>query len=145
MALSGWTAVAFAGASTACQRLSGSDEPGAGGSEANEKAARAANGGAVPPDLSVMAKARAISSPFPQWIFNYFTTYSEGGPDYIHAIVTGYRKPPAGLEVPAGKLEPGEPHLDTAKRELLEETGYEGLAAELGIEELAVEPPAGVV
>jgi len=28
------------------------------------------------------------------------------------------------IEVPAGKLEPGEPHLDTAKRELLEETGY---------------------
>ena len=29
------------------------------------------------------------------------------------------------IEVPAGKLEPGEPHLATAKRELLEETGYE--------------------
>ncbi len=28
------------------------------------------------------------------------------------------------IEVPAGKLEPGEPHLGTAKRELLEETGY---------------------
>src|SRR4051794_41916638 len=28
------------------------------------------------------------------------------------------------IEVPAGKLEAGEPHLDTAKRELLEETGY---------------------
>jgi ADP-ribose pyrophosphatase len=28
------------------------------------------------------------------------------------------------IEVPAGKLEPGEPHLDTARRELLEETGY---------------------
>jgi ADP-ribose pyrophosphatase len=28
------------------------------------------------------------------------------------------------IEVPAGKLEPGEPQLDTAKRELLEETGY---------------------
>jgi ADP-ribose pyrophosphatase len=28
------------------------------------------------------------------------------------------------IEVPAGKLEPGEPHLATAKRELLEETGY---------------------
>ena len=27
-------------------------------------------------------------------------------------------------ELPAGKLEAGEPHLDTAKRELLEETGY---------------------
>ena len=28
------------------------------------------------------------------------------------------------IEVPAGKLDPGEPPLDTAKRELLEETGY---------------------
>jgi ADP-ribose pyrophosphatase len=28
------------------------------------------------------------------------------------------------IVIPAGKLEPGEPHLDTAKRELLEETGY---------------------
>jgi ADP-ribose pyrophosphatase len=28
------------------------------------------------------------------------------------------------IELPAGKLEPGEPHLASAKRELLEETGY---------------------
>jgi len=28
------------------------------------------------------------------------------------------------IELPAGKLEPGEPHSETARRELLEETGY---------------------
>lgn len=53
--------------------------------------------GLVPPDLSVMAKARSIPSPFPQWFFNYFTTYSEGGPDYIHALLVGYHE-----EVPPG-------------------------------------------
>jgi len=29
------------------------------------------------------------------------------------------------IEIPAGKLEPGDPHLGTAQRELLEETGYQ--------------------
>ncbi len=29
------------------------------------------------------------------------------------------------VELPAGKLEPGEPHLETARRELVEECGYE--------------------
>lgn len=37
-----------------------------------------------------------------------------------------YRYPHARVmvELPAGKLDPGEPHLATAQRELLEETGY---------------------
>lgn len=75
--------------------------PGTGQSAADQIAAF----GIVPPDLSVMAKARAIASPFPQWVFNYFTTYSEGGPDYIHALLTGYEEtPPEGAEVPEGKF-----------------------------------------
>jgi ubiquinol-cytochrome c reductase cytochrome c1 subunit len=75
--------------------------PGTGQSDADLAAAF----GMVPPDLSVMAKARSISSPFPQWVFNYFTTYSEGGPDYIHALLMGYEEtPPEGAEVPEGKF-----------------------------------------
>lgn len=71
---------------------------------ATEQDARDANGGALPPDLSVMAKARSTTQPFPWWILNYFTAYSEGGPDYIHALLTGYEEtPPEGAEVPEGK------------------------------------------
>jgi len=71
---------------------------------ASDRDARDANGGAYPPDLSVMAKARSTTQPFPWWILNYFTAYSEGGPDYIHALLMGYEEtPPAGSEVPDGK------------------------------------------
>jgi ubiquinol-cytochrome c reductase cytochrome c1 subunit len=57
---------------------------------ASEQEARDANGGALPPDFSVIAKARGTTQPFPWWILNYFTPYAEGGPDYIHALLTGY-------------------------------------------------------
>jgi ubiquinol-cytochrome c reductase cytochrome c1 subunit len=43
---------------------------------ANEQAARAANNGALPPDLSLMAKAR------------------KGGEDYLYAYLTGFSDPP---------------------------------------------------
>jgi ubiquinol-cytochrome c reductase cytochrome c1 subunit len=83
------------------QGLSSDRWPGTGQSPADLKGAF----GIVPPDLSVMAKARAIASPFPQWVFNYFTTYSEGGPDYIYALMTGYEDPPPeGAEIPEGKF-----------------------------------------
>jgi len=51
---------------------------------ANEKAARAANGGAYPKDLSLMVKAR------------------EGHADYVHALLIGFEDPPAGFKVPTG-------------------------------------------
>lgn len=71
---------------------------------ANEQEARDANGGALPPDFSVLAKARGTTQPFPWWILNYFTAYAEGGPDYIHALLNGYvDPPPEGVEVPEGK------------------------------------------
>lgn len=50
----------------------------------NEKAARAANGGALPPDLSLIVNAR------------------EGGADYIYALMTGYADPPAGFTMQEG-------------------------------------------
>ncbi len=52
----------------------------------NEYAARASNGGALPPDLSLIIKAR------------------EDGPRYVFSILRGYMAPPAGLKVPAGRF-----------------------------------------
>src|SRR6201992_4264998 len=40
---------------------------------ANEQAARAANGGAAPPDLSLMAKARGYERPFPYFLTDAIT------------------------------------------------------------------------
>ncbi|KAI9224161.1 cytochrome C1 family-domain-containing protein [Blastocladiella britannica] len=50
----------------------------------NEEAARAANAGANPPDLSLMSKAR------------------HGGEDYIFSLLTGYCDAPAGVSVGSG-------------------------------------------
>ena len=52
---------------------------------ANDNEARASNGGALPPDLSLIVKAR------------------EGGPDYIYALMTGYEdEAPEGMELADG-------------------------------------------
>ena len=52
---------------------------------ANDNAARAANNGALPPDLSLMVKAR------------------KGGADYLHALLTGYKEePPDGIKLSEG-------------------------------------------
>jgi ubiquinol-cytochrome c reductase cytochrome c1 subunit len=68
----------------------------------NEQAAAAANGGAAPPDLSLIAKARASHrGPF-FTVLDFFTQYQEGGPDYIHALVSGFTDPPPGLTIPEG-------------------------------------------
>ena len=50
----------------------------------NVKAAQAANGGAYPPDMSVLVKARS------------------GGVDYIYSLLQGYDSPPAGLTLDEG-------------------------------------------
>jgi ubiquinol-cytochrome c reductase cytochrome c1 subunit len=60
---------------------------------ANEKAARAANNGALPPDLSLIINAR------------------EGGPNYVYGILTGFADAPAGFKMQDGmhynKMFPG--------------------------------------
>jgi ubiquinol-cytochrome c reductase cytochrome c1 subunit len=61
---------------------------------ANEQAARAANGGAYPPPIDMLAKARTYTRGFPTFIFDIFTQYQEQGPDYIVALLTGYGDPP---------------------------------------------------
>jgi ubiquinol-cytochrome c reductase cytochrome c1 subunit len=50
----------------------------------NEKAARAANNGALPPDLSLIVNAR------------------EGGPNYVYGILTEFGQPPSGFKMQDG-------------------------------------------
>ena len=50
----------------------------------NIQAATAANGGAYPPDMSVLVKAR------------------KGGADYIYSLLLGYEEAPAGFELDDG-------------------------------------------
>jgi ubiquinol-cytochrome c reductase cytochrome b/c1 subunit len=48
----------------------------------------------------VLAKARGYERGFPQFLFDIFTQYQEGGPDYIVAILNGYKDPPQGFKMP---------------------------------------------
>lgn len=51
----------------------------------NEKAASATNNGAIPPDLSLIVKAR------------------HGGPDYVYGLLTGYEEPAHGVSLGANQ------------------------------------------
>ncbi|TIW70805.1 MAG: cytochrome c1, partial [Mesorhizobium sp.] len=56
-----------------------------------------------PPDMSLLAKARGVERGFPRFVFDIFTQYAQGGPDYIHSLLTGYdQTPPAGMVIPEG-------------------------------------------
>ena len=69
----------------------------------NTIAAAVANGGAAPPDFSLIAKSRGVERGFPTFIFDIFTMYASNGPDYIHSLLTGYgQEPPAGMVIPEG-------------------------------------------
>lgn len=67
----------------------------------NALAAAAANG-VAPPDMSTLAKARTYQRGFPWFVFDMFTQYQEQGPDYITALLKGYKDAPKGVTVPAG-------------------------------------------
>ncbi|MDJ0931579.1 cytochrome c1 [Breoghania sp.] len=69
----------------------------------NKQAAMVANGGSYPPDLSLIAKARAVERGFPWFVIDAFTQYQEQGPDYIHALLNGYEDIPEDVEIPDGK------------------------------------------
>src|ERR1700738_4650740 len=69
----------------------------------NEQAARVANGGALPPDLSLIAKARSYERGFPTFVFDFFTQFQEQGPKSGDALLQGFEdKPPAGVTIPEG-------------------------------------------
>ena len=75
----------------------------------NDKEAAAMMNGAVPPDLSVITKARGIEreaawymSPV-NMMHDFVSQYQEQGPDYIYALLTGYEDtPPAGFTLAPG-------------------------------------------
>jgi cytochrome c1 len=76
----------------------------------NDKEARAAQNGALPPDLSLMARARGVERNPPWYIHPFlmlgdiFESYQEGGADYIYALMTGFSDPPAGFKLVDGKF-----------------------------------------
>jgi ubiquinol-cytochrome c reductase cytochrome c1 subunit len=69
---------------------------------ANPEQAAASNNGAAPPDFSLIAKARGVIRGFPTFVFDIFTQYAEGGPDYIYSLLVGYEDAPEGVEVQPG-------------------------------------------
>lgn len=69
---------------------------------ANAAAAAASNNGAAPPDLSLIAKSRAVERGFPLFVVDIFTQYAESGPDYLYNLLTGYEDAPADVEIQPG-------------------------------------------
>ncbi|WP_273789196.1 cytochrome c1 [Bartonella sp. ML70XJBT] len=68
----------------------------------NEEEARFILNGTSPPDLSLIARARAVSLPFPAVISEVLTHYNTAGPDYITALLTGYQEAPENTKIVDG-------------------------------------------
>jgi len=68
----------------------------------NEKAARSANGGAYPVDLSLITKKRE-GFHYPWYVSPFIKLVKgNGGPEYVRAVLLGYQDPPAELADQAG-------------------------------------------
>lgn len=70
----------------------------------NDEAAKSALG-AVPPDMSLLAKARTVQYGFPYFLAEGLPFFEdeEQGPDYIYSLIKqGYRDPPKGMKIPNG-------------------------------------------
>jgi cytochrome c1 len=79
----------------------------------NKQAAAAANGGALPPDLSLIVKARTVERNSPWYMFpvnlasDLATQYQEQGADYTFALLMGYAdEPPSYVRDDSGRLKP---------------------------------------
>ncbi len=78
----------------------------------NAREAAAANNGAVPPDLSLIAKARTVETLSAWYMFpvnmakDLATQYQEAGPDYIRALLLGYGDVPSYQRDGSGRLTP---------------------------------------
>jgi ubiquinol-cytochrome c reductase cytochrome c1 subunit len=71
----------------------------------NDQEARFALNGALPPDLSLIVRARAAEEETPFYrvpdhmLRDVVTAYQEGGADYVYAYLTGYKEPPPGTKL----------------------------------------------
>lgn len=74
----------------------------------NDKEARAVQNGALPPNLSVIAKARDLHNGgfwlnhIGKMAVDIANGYQEGGPDYIYNLLTNYAEPPADMKMADG-------------------------------------------
>ncbi|HEX2840405.1 cytochrome c1 [Hyphomicrobium sp.] len=74
----------------------------------NDKEARSAQNGALPPDLSLVVKARNVEYTGSWWAHPFSmlrdiaTGYQEGGADYLYALLIGYAEAPADVKLAEG-------------------------------------------
>jgi ubiquinol-cytochrome c reductase cytochrome b/c1 subunit len=69
---------------------------------ANDQMARFVNNGLLPPDMSVLAKARQFERGFPWFVIDMIVPYQELGVDYMVALLKGYVPKPADVTLAPG-------------------------------------------